>query len=175
MSQGVPPAEPAGAMTPAGREARWTLSARFAIGAASLAGARAILGQALAGLDEKLPLQGEPTMAQLRSRDGIWVALLVPDLTGLVSIEPDDARTRCRYVAGHFGGGVTWMSRGGQEAARWDWPPDIWSRSPGDDVLLHPAMQAVMILCEARDGRPPGSLRASSGSWVQNAADPPQP
>ena len=150
MSPGVPPGESAGNMTPTGREARWSLSARFAIEAASEAEARAILGQALASLDRELPLQGEPTIAPLRIRDGIWVAMLMPDLTVLASVEPDDAENRCRYVSSHFGVGVPWMSRDTEHAVRWDWPPDIWSRSPEDDVLLHPAVQAVMILCEAK-------------------------
>jgi hypothetical protein len=148
VSPGVPPGESAGTMTPAGREARWSLSVRFAIEAASEAEARAILGQALASLDRELPLQGEPTIAPLRIRDGIWVATLMPDLTVLASVEPDDAENRCRYVSSYFGVGVTWMSRDTEHAARWDWPPDIWSRTPEDDVLLHPAVQAVMILCE---------------------------
>jgi hypothetical protein len=78
------------------------------------------------------------------------MATLIPGLTVLVSVEPDDARNRCRYVANHFGVGVTWMSRDTEHAARWDWPPDIWSRSPGDDVLMHPAVHSVMILCAAK-------------------------
>jgi hypothetical protein len=136
-------------MPPAEREARWVLSVRFAIEAASEAKARAILGQALASLDRKLPLQGEPTIAPLRIRDGIWVATLKPDLTALSSVEPNDARNRCRYVSSHFPIGVTWMSRDSEHGERWDWPSDIWSRTPQDDVLLHPAVQAVMIWCEA--------------------------
>jgi hypothetical protein len=63
MSPRIPPGESAGTMTPAGREARWALSVRFAIEAASEAEARAILGQALTGFDRELPLQGEPTIA----------------------------------------------------------------------------------------------------------------
>jgi hypothetical protein len=150
VSPGVPPGESASTMTAAEREARWALSVRFAIGAASEAEARSILGRVLASLDRELPLQGEPTIAPLRLRDGIWVATLIPDLTVLASVEPDDAENRCRYVSSHFGVVVSWMSRDTEHAARWDWPPDIWSRSPEDDVLLHPAVQAVMILCEAK-------------------------
>ncbi len=141
----------AATMTPVEREAHWALSVRFAIAAASEAEARAITGQVLARLDRELPLQGDPAVAPLRLRDGIWVATLQPDLTVLSSVEPDNAENRCRYVASHFGVGVTWISREAHGGARWDWPPDIWSRQPGqDDVLLHPAVQAVMILCEAR-------------------------
>jgi hypothetical protein len=146
----VPPGESAGTMTPAEREARWALSVRFAIEAASEAEARVILGQVLARLDRELPLQGEPVISPLRLRDGIWVAMLMPDLTVLAAVEPDDATNRCRYVSSHFGVGVGWMLRDTERSARWDWPPDIWSRSPEDDVLLHPAVQAVLILCEAR-------------------------
>jgi hypothetical protein len=149
VSPGIPPGQSAGAMTPAEREARWALLVRFAIEAASEAEARAILSQALTSLDRELPLQGEPTIAPLRIRDGIWVATLMPDLTVLASVEPDDAPNRCRYVSSHFGVDVTWMSRDAKQGARWDWPPDIWSRTLQDDVLLHSAVQAVMIWCEA--------------------------
>jgi len=137
-------------MTPAEREARWALSVRFAIEAASEADARAILGQVLASSDRELPVHGEPTITPLRRQDGIWVATLMPDLTVLESVEPDDARNRCRYVSSHFGAGAGWMSRDTGRAARWDWPSDFWSRSPEDDVLQHPAVRAVMILCEAK-------------------------
>ncbi len=130
MSPAVPPGESAGTMTPAAREACWALSVRFAIEAASEAEPRTILGDALASLDRELPLQGEPAIAPLRLRDGIWVATLTPDLTMLSSVEPDDARNRCRYVSSHFPMGVTWMSRDTKHGERWDWPPDIWSRAP---------------------------------------------
>jgi hypothetical protein len=150
MNPAVPSGEPASVLTPAEREAHWALSVRFAIEAASEAETRAILSQALARLDRELTLRGEPTITPLRLRDGIWVATLMPDLTALASFEPDDATNRCRYVSSHFSVGVGWMSRNTERVARWDWPPDIWSRSPEDDILLHPAVQAVMILCEAK-------------------------
>ncbi len=141
----------AGAITRAEREARWPLTVRFAIEAVSEAEAVAIIGQVLARLDRELPLQGEPTLDSLRLRNGIWVATIKPDLTVLSSVEPDDAPNRCRYVSSHFGVGVTWTSRDSKQGARCDWPPDIWSRQRGqDDVLLHPAVQAVMIWCEAK-------------------------
>ena len=175
MNPPVPARESAGMMTPAEREARWALSVRFAIEAASGVEARAILTQALARLDRELPLQGEPTITPLRLRDGIWVVGLVPDLTALASVEPDDAANRCRYVSSHFGVGVGWMSRDTERVARWDWPSDIWSRSPEDDILLHPAVRAVMILCEAKKGETPclggrrhgcGELGSHRSAWV---------
>ena len=141
----------AAALTPAEREERWALSVRFAIEAASEAEARAITGQVLSRLDRELPARDEPTITPLRHRNGIWVATLVPDLAVLSSVEPDDAENRCRYVSSHFPIGVTWTCRATKTGARWDWPPDIWSRSPGNDVLLHPAVRAVMIWCEARN------------------------
>ena len=138
-------------VTPAEREARWAVSVRFAIEAASEAEARAVVDRVLASLRRELPLQGDPAIAPPGFRDGIWVATLQPDLTVLPGIEPDDAPNRCRYVSNHFGAGLTWMSCDTRHGARWDWPPDIFSRQPGqDDVLLHPAVQAVRILCETR-------------------------
>ena len=99
----------------------------------------------------ELPLRGEPTIQPLGLRDAIWVATAEPDLTGLQSIEPDDAATRVRYVSSSFGTDVLWTVRATGRQAKWEWPPDIWSRRPGqDDVLLHPAVHAVIIWCEAK-------------------------
>jgi len=141
-------------MTPAEREARWRLFVRFAIEAASEDEARAVLRQALAGLDEELPLRGEPAIhpRHRRNPDDIWVAEVEPDLTHLQVIDPDDAKTRCRFVDGHFPMGVYWsLPQNTEREAKCEWPPDIWQRQPGrDDVLLHPAVRAVMIFCEAK-------------------------
>jgi hypothetical protein len=116
------------------------LSLRLAIEAASEAEAQAITSQVL-------------------SR-GLRDATLRPDPAVLEGIKPDDATNCCRYVSHHFGPDGTWMSRDSQREARWDWPPDIWNRQPGtDDVLLHPAVQAVMIWCRPREPEqtPPGA------------------
>ncbi len=51
MTADIPPDQPASIMTPAEREARWTLWLRFAIEAGSQEEARAVTGQALAGLE----------------------------------------------------------------------------------------------------------------------------
>ena len=141
-------------MTPAQREALWRLHLRFAIEAATEDEARNVLGQALAGLHHELPLRGEPVIhpRQRRIPDRIWVAELEPDLTHLPAIDPDDALTRCHFVAGHFPVGVTWSApQSTERAARREWPADIWTRQPGDDVLLHPAVRAVMIFCLAQE------------------------
>src|SRR5262249_16961423 len=154
MTSGVPPSSTAGTISPAEREARWTLFVRFAIEAASATEAHAALRQALAGLDEELPLPGEPVIHPRwpRSPDEIWIAELAPDLTRLQVITPDDAKTRCRYVQGHFPIGVSWiLPQNTERKAKVEWPPDIWQRQHGkDDMLLHPAVRAVMIYCEAR-------------------------
>lgn len=138
-------------VTPAVREARWAVSVRLAIEATSEAEARAVIDQVLAGLRRELPLQGDPAIARLVFRDDIWLATLQPGLSALSGIEPDDASNRCRYVSNQFGAGPTWISCDTMHRVRWDWPPDIFSRQPGqDDVLLHPAVQAVRILCETK-------------------------
>ncbi len=127
---------------------------RFAIEAASEDEARAVLGRALAGLEPGLALRGEPGIRPRDRRvpdDNIWAADLEPDLTGLQGIDPDDAKTRCTYVIGHFPENVTWVAARNtwREATR-EWPPAIWARQPGrDDVLLHPAVRAVMVFCTA--------------------------
>ena len=151
MTADIPPDQPASTMTPAEREARWTLWLRFAIEAGSQEEARAVTGQALAGLEMELLLGDEPTIQPLGLRVGIWVATAKPDLTGLQSIEPDNAATRVRYVSSRFGTDVLWTVRATRHQAKWEWPPDIWSRRPGkDDALLHPAVLAAIIWCEAK-------------------------
>jgi hypothetical protein len=47
--------------------------------------------------------------------------------------------------------GVNWiLPRNTERAAKAEWPPDVWQRQPDrDDVLLHPAIRAVMIYCAA--------------------------
>lgn len=146
-------------LAPAERERRWDLVLRLAIEAASAAEARAITSQVLSRMRRELPLQGEPVITPLPARDGLWDATLRPDPALLEGIKPDDATNCCRYVSHHFGPDPLWISRVSGRQARWDWPPDIWSRQPGtDDVLLHPAVQAVMIWCRPREPEqtPPG-------------------
>jgi hypothetical protein len=163
MTAAVPPGPAAGATTPAEREARWLLHVQFAIEAASEDEARAILGQALAGLvpgyvppgmKPGLPLRGEPVIRPRHRRiaDNIWIAKLHPDLTHLQVIDPDTASSRCSFVQDCFPLHTTWMAPlHGERKAKLEWPPEIWVREPGrDDVLLHPAVRAVMIYCEPR-------------------------
>jgi hypothetical protein len=112
-----------------------------------------VLDIALAGMARNLPLRGEPVVhpRHRRAPDDVWVAELELDLAHLRVIDPDDAPTRCRFVDGHFPGSVSWSIRERTEReAIFEWPPDIWQRRPGqDDILLHPAVRAVMILCTA--------------------------
>jgi hypothetical protein len=136
------PPDPATAA--AEREARWTQWVRFAIEAAAEDETRAITGGVLAQL--KLPVAGEPRFQPLGLRDGIWVVTADVSLAGLGSIQPDNARTRGTYLRGHFGEDVSWTVRATEQQAKCEWPPDIWTRRPGaDDVLLHPAVRAVII------------------------------
>jgi hypothetical protein len=113
---------------PAERDSRWVLSVRFAIEAASQAEARVIIGQTLASLDRELSLHGEPVIAPFRLRPGIWVATAELDVR---QVEPDDPENHCRYVAHHFGAGVTWTSRFAiTRTRRWHWRPGTRSEGP---------------------------------------------
>jgi|SRR5215469_2821368 len=146
-------------LTPGEREARWQLEVLVAVDAAGEQQARAVLAEALAALDQELAVRGDPVIRPRgRHADGIWVARLQPDLTGLPEIDPDDAPTRCRYVTSRFPGGVTWAApRATKRDARYDWPPAIWHRQPGrDDMLLHPAVRAVMVYCTAAEPQQAG-------------------
>jgi len=146
------------ALTPGEREARWQLEVLVAVDAAGEQQARAVLGEALAAMDE-LAVRGDPVIGPRgRPADPIWVARLQPDLTGLPEIDPDDAPTRCKYVTSRFPDGVTWaVHRATTREARYDWPPAIWHRQPGrDDVLLHPDIRAVTVCCTAANTPPTG-------------------
>jgi len=127
---------------------------RFAIEADSEAEALTVLRQALGGLKPDLPLHGEPVIHPRHRRhpDDIWVAELTPDLPQRAEFDPDDAKTRCRSVQGHFPVGVYWsLPQNSKREAKAEWPPDIWQRQPGrDDVLLHPKVRVVMIYCTAK-------------------------
>ena len=135
-------------LTPGAHESRWDVSLRLAIEPASEAEARAITSLVMSRMRRELPLQGEPVITPLPAGDGLWDAALRPGPAVLEGIKPNDATNCCRYVSHHFGPDPLWTSRVSGQEARWDWPPDLWSRQPGtDDVLLHPAVQAVMIGC----------------------------
>ncbi len=126
----------------------------FAIKAHSEADALAVLHQALGEMDPSLPLRGEPVIRPRHRRhpDNIWIAELTPDLARLERIDPDDAKTRCRWVQGHFPVGAYFVfPLTAEREAMAEWPPDIWQRQHGrDDVLLHPNVQAVRIHCAAK-------------------------
>ena len=135
---------------PAERDSRWALSVRFAIEAASRAEARVIIGQTLASLDRELSLHGEPAIVPVRLRPRIWAATAELDVR---PVEPDDPENHCRYVAHHFGVGVTWTSCrfAITRTRRWHWRPGTRSSDPGGNgVLVHPALRAVRISCEAK-------------------------
>jgi len=77
---------------------------RFAIEAETADEASTVLTQVLQLLDPPLPLRSQPVIHPRHShhRDGMWIGDTAPDLTHLQSIEPDDAKTRCRWVETHF-------------------------------------------------------------------------
>ena len=137
---------------PAERDSRWALSVRFTIKAASQGGARGIIGQTLASLYRELPVHGEPAIVPSRLRPGMWVVTAELDVR---PVQPDDPDNHCRYVAHHFGAGVTWTScRFAITRTRaWQWRPGTRLRKPsGSGVLVHPALRAVRISCEAKQG-----------------------
>ena len=146
-----PSEAPAGPLSPAEREAPWTVWARFAIEAASEVDARAIADRVFAQMEATAG--GEPQVIPFRRRPGSWVATAHMDLTVLPSLEPDNARTRLSYLAAGLGG-ATWGGRVTERQGKWEWPPDIWSREPGkDDVLVHPAVLAAILWVSAAYGK----------------------
>lgn len=124
---------------------KWQPSVLFAIATASEREARAVLGQALAALDEQLPVRGDPVIPRHRQPDRLWVATLRPDLTHLREIEPDDAPTRCTYLTDLFPGGVTWAV------------PRETTREPGTNGRPASGIGSsaqMACCCTRRSGRP---------------------
>jgi hypothetical protein len=117
------------------------LSVWFAIKAASQGEARGIIGQTLASLDRALPVHGEPAIVPSRLRPGMWVVTAELDVR---PVQPDDPDNHCRYVAHHFGMGVTWTSCrfAITRTKRWHWRPGTRLRKPGSGVLVHPPLRA---------------------------------
>ena len=133
------------------REAPWTVWVRFLIEAGSEDEARGIADGVIAQMAAKAAR--EPEVVSFRRRPGTWVATTHMDLTVLPSLEPDDARTRLRYLSSGLGQ-VTWTGRVSEREGRWDWPPDIWSKEPGkDDLLVHPSVLAAILWASTEDGK----------------------
>lgn len=112
--------------------------------------ARAVLDDTLAALRQELPLRAPAIIRPLHRRtdDDIWIAVLEPDLTRILAIEPDNAPTRCSLIMNYFPLNMGWLaSQNTEREAKREWPPSIWGKEAEDDVLLHPAVRAVMIFC----------------------------
>ena len=121
--------------------ASWTVMARFSFDAAGEREARAALTTVLGTLD--VPLAGEPSLTPAGGHDRRWIARADLDLSGLSTIDPDDALTRLRYVIRNVPG-VTWRTEGRprEGRARFEWP-DGWVTR--EQTLLDPAVRAAEI------------------------------
>jgi hypothetical protein len=140
----VLPARPRAArLKPEDRTTGWTVQVRLAIEAASESEARAIGQAALAEIGATV--KDEPIA--IPSSTGLWSVTALMDLSGLGTIEPDNAQTRLSFVSGRMPDKVTWVSHVKDEhQGTYEWPPRIWDRRPGaDDQLLHPAIRAALI------------------------------
>jgi hypothetical protein len=140
----VLPARPrAPRLKPEDRTAAWTVQVRLAIEAGSESAARGIAQAALA----KIGTTVEEEPIAILSSPGLWSVTAHMDLSGLGTIEPDNAQTRLSYVSGRIPDKVTWISRVNDEhQGTYEWPPRIWDRRPGaDDQLLDPAIRGALI------------------------------
>lgn len=127
---------------PAGSPAAsWTVMARFSLDAEDEREARAALATVMEALD--VPLAGEPSLRSAGGQGRRWIAQADLDLSGLGTVNPDDALTRLRFVIRNVPG-VTWRAEGGpgQRRGRHEWPGEsvAW-----EETLLHPAVRAAEI------------------------------
>lgn len=132
---------------PAARPA-WSARVMFAMEASGEQEARAIAGSVLDQMnvaDAISQTQAAPIP------EGLWTVNADLDLAG-EQFEPDDAQTRLSYLTSRLEG-VTWVGRVSDRQGGYSWPPDLWSRQPGqDDVLVHPAIRAAKIWVTAEEG-----------------------
>ncbi len=138
----LPPRPRAPRLQPEDRTATWTVQVRLAIEAASESEAQAIAQAALA----EIGATAEETPIAIPASPGLWSVTARLDLSGLGTIEPDNAQTRLSYVSGLIPDNVTWISHVNEHQGTYEWPPQIWDRRPSaDDRLLHPAIRAALI------------------------------
>jgi hypothetical protein len=126
----------------------WSAGAMFAIEAGSEQEARAIAGTVFDEMDVEATIVGDRTGPV---PEGLWTVTADIDLSE-VTVEPDTAENRLSYIGRNLEG-VMWVSRvTGDTRAVHQWPPDIWGRQPGDDVLGRPEIRAVRIWVTADEG-----------------------
>jgi hypothetical protein len=145
----LPPRPPArldpATLEPPKTRLAWSAWAMFAIDAGSEPEARVIAARVLDEMDVEATISPERTG---NVPDGLWTVTAEIDMSG-VQVEPDDAQNRVSYLIRNLEG-VTWESRARDHQALRQWPPDVWSRQPGnDDVLGHPAIRAARIWASA--------------------------
>ena len=143
-----PPArlDPATLEPPVARPA-WSAGVMFAIDAGDEQEARAIAGAVLGQMDVAATILGDRTGPV---PEGLWTVTADVDLSE-VTVEPDTAENRVSYMVRHLEG-VTWVGRAADDSrAVRQWPPDVWGRQPGDDVLGRPEIRAIRIWVTADD------------------------
>jgi hypothetical protein len=135
-------------LEPPAAKPTWSARVMFAMEAGSEHEAKQIAGRVLdqmAVADVISQTQAAPIP------EGLWTVNADLDLAG-VQFEPDDAQTRLSYLTAHLEG-VTWVGRVSDGQGVYSWPPDIWSRQPGqDDILGHPAIRAARLWVNAEEG-----------------------
>ncbi len=126
----------------------WTVRLRLAIDADNADDARAIAEEVLRTMD--VVADTEPRLTPSAGRARYWNIVTDLDLSGLMSITPDDAPTRVKYVIRNLDG-VTFSrpATGDRNTGLWQWLPDSWEMTGRHQELAHPAVRAAGILVSA--------------------------
>ena len=119
---------------------------RLAIDAEHADEARAIAEEVL----RKMDVTAGPRVTPSAGRVRYWNIVTDLDLSGLMSITPDDAPTRFKYVIRNLEGAqFTSPGAGDGNFGLWQWLPDSWEMAGQYQELAHPAVRAAGILVSA--------------------------
>jgi len=126
-------------------ETGWTVTARFAVDAADETEARAVVS----GVLEKMEMAPSKDPVSASAGEKTWTVEAELDLSGLETVDPDDARSRLQYVTRNLGG-LTWrVVRADERQGKFEWPPSVWAVSGRNEVLVHPAIKAAEVQASA--------------------------
>ncbi len=110
--------------------------------------AQAIAEEVLRKMD--VTAGAEPRVTPSAGRVRYWNILTDLDLSGLMSITPDDAPTRFKYVIRNLEGAqFTSPGTGDGNFGLWQLLPDSWEMAGQYRELSHPAVRAAGILVSA--------------------------
>jgi hypothetical protein len=127
-----------------GAKGQWNVTMRFAVGVPDEPEARNIVSDVVQAMDVSVGKQLEASPAA--DSEDCWSITASLNLSGLQSIEPDDAMSRFRYVTRNLAG-ISFARRpkASDTANVWEWVPSRPETGARQEELIHPAIREAWI------------------------------